>query len=157
MNNPENMSYCDESRALQPRPFLRTVTEDLVPGTGVLIYPEGTRFSRRKLKRARKALRDKGHDALAVRADNMNHVLPPRLAGPTALMQAAPELDIVIMEHMGFEAASSGASMWRGDLVGQTIRVRIRRFPAPKLAEGEHANWLYDRWEEIDGWVESNS
>ena len=32
-NNLENANNCDESRALQPRPFPRTVAEDLVHGT----------------------------------------------------------------------------------------------------------------------------
>ena len=136
---------------------IRGLTQGIESTSGILIYPEGTRFSRKKLERARTRLREKGLHELAERADALTHVLPPRLAGSTALMMAAPDLDVVIVEHKGFEAASSPARLWRGDLVGQTIRVRIRRFEAPQLAEGEHADWLYTRWEEVNAWVKDAS
>ena len=105
--------------------------------SAVLIYPEGTRFSEEKLGRAVQALREKGMDALAAIAATYRHCLPPRLLGPLALLEAAPGVDVVLLEHTGFEGAATFARFWSGALVGRTIRVRLRRIEAAAIPPTE--------------------
>jgi len=127
---------------------------ELDADSAVLIYPEGTRFTPAKHARAVAALRRRGHEALAETADQFRHVLPPKLGGPLALLEAAPGVDVVLLEHTGFEAATSFASFWNGALVGQTIRVRLRRIPAADIPDHDRAQWLFDRWAEVDRWID---
>lgn len=130
------------------------LTEGLDARSAVLIYPEGTRFSKEKLAKAVEGLRGRGLAALADRAAAFRHVLPPRLGGPVALLDAT-DCDVVLVEHAGFEGAASMREFWGGGLVGRTIRVRLRRFPATAIPRDDREGWLFDRWAEMDAWVEA--
>jgi hypothetical protein len=121
--------------------------------SAVLIYPEGTRFAVEKLERAVQALRERKLDELAATASGFRHVLPPRLGGPLALLEAAPGVDLLLLEHTGFEGAASFGGFWSGALVGRTIRVRLRRFAAEAIPASGRDRWLYQRWTEMDGWI----
>ncbi|MCB9789092.1 MAG: lysophospholipid acyltransferase family protein [Deltaproteobacteria bacterium] len=125
-------------------------------GSAVLIYPEGTRFSQRKLERGVEALRAGGQSTLAGIAAGFRHVLPPRLGGPLALLEAAPGVDVVIVEHTGFEGAATFASFWAGGLVGRTVRVRLRRIGAESLPTRDRDRWLFERWAEVDRWIDAH-
>jgi hypothetical protein len=129
------------------------LARELDARSAVLIYPEGTRFAVEKLKRGIEALRDRRLDRLPAMASGFRHVLPPRLGGPLALLQAAPGADLLLLEHTGFEGAAAFATFWRGELVGRTIRVRLRRFTAGAIPASGRAEWLFERWAEMDGWI----
>lgn len=125
------------------------LADGLGPTDGVLVYPEGTRFSPKKLEAAKAALASRPHADLAARFEA---VLPPRTGGPLALLAAAPTLDVLILEHTGFEGARSFGALARGELVGKTLRVRIRRVPRAEIpADAER--WLFETWLESDAWV----
>ena len=84
-------------------------------------------------------------------------MLPPRRGGVLALLDAAPEADVVLLAHTGLEEAARLGDLWRGSLVGGTIDVemwRIRRARIPADAAGREA-WLRDCWRRVDHWVES--
>ena len=121
--------------------------------SGVLVYPEGTRFTAEKLARGLQALRDRNNDRLAAIASGFRHVLPPRLGGPLALLEAAPDVDLLLLEHTGFEGAGTFAQFWSGRLVGQTLRVRLRRFAAKTIPATRRDEWLFERWAEMDDWI----
>ncbi len=129
------------------------LTDALGPADGVLIYPEGTRFSSSKLVRARVALADRPE--LARIAAGYRHVLPPRLGGPLALM--ARGLDVVFLDHSGFEGSASFRAFWGGNLIGMTISVRLRRVPAADIPETGRDVWLFEQWRQSDAWVEAHS
>jgi len=129
------------------------LTEDLGPADGVLIYPEGTRFSPSKLTAARERLVDRPE--LARLAAGFRHVLPPRLGGPLALMERG--LDVVFLDHSGFEGSASFSTFWRGHLIGKTIRVRLRRVPATDIPPAGRDRWLFEQWQEADAWVEAHA
>ncbi len=125
--------------------------------SAVLIYPEGTRYTEDKLGRAVVALRDGKLDGLASIASRFRNVLPPRLGGPLALLEAAPGVDLVLLEHTGLEGAATFARFWRGALVGRSIRVRLRRFAAGAIPASGRGEWLFERWAEMDGWISQSS
>ena len=122
-------------------------------GSAALIYPEGTRFEPAKLVRSVEKLRELGLPHLAAIAKGYRQVLPPRLGGPLALLDAAPGVDVAFLEHTGFEGAATFASFWGGGLVGQTVRVRVRRFAAVEIPRTGRDTWLFQRWAELDEWV----
>ena len=124
---------------------------------GVLIYPEGTRFTAERRTRALEHLRSSSPD-LYERAAALRSVLPPRLGGPLALLDAQPRADVVIAAHTGLDGFSHIRQILGGGLVGSTIQVRFRRFAHSDIPTdpAQQADWLYDRWAEVDDWIETH-
>ncbi len=130
---------------------------DLSPRDGVLIYPEGTRFSEAKRSRVLARLAREGDVKQLEYASSLHGVLPPRTGGALALLAAAPDADVIVCAHTGFEGAATLAQIWRGELLHQTIRVRFQRIPRAAIPTSREARaeWLRERWQEIDAWVTS--
>ena len=128
----------------------------LGPRDGVLIYPEGTRFSASKRRRLLEGFEKKGDATLLEYARSLSRVLPPRIAGTLALLEVAPQADVVVCAHTGFEGAASLAQIWRGELLDRVIRVHFRRIHREEIPT-EHAAriaWLREEWRRVDAWVE---
>ncbi|MCH2173783.1 1-acyl-sn-glycerol-3-phosphate acyltransferase [Myxococcota bacterium] len=123
---------------------------------GVLIYPEGTRFSPAKRERAIASLQRAGHEDLVRRASSMEHLLPPKLSGALALFDAMPEADVVVVGHVGFEGIASAGDVAGGALIGRRLRLRFWRSMVPEDPR-VRPDWLYDRWAEIDAWIEETA
>jgi 1-acyl-sn-glycerol-3-phosphate acyltransferase len=133
---------------------LRKLAIDLDPHEGVLIYPEGTRFTPAKLAQAIETIAER-QPALAQRARGLHHVLPPRLGGPLALLEAGRGTDVVFCAHVGLDGFERISDIWRGGLVGGTVRAQFWRFDAAEVPVEREAlvAWLYDRWQQVDDWV----
>lgn len=131
--------------------------ENLDDRSAVLIYPEGSRFTPAKLERSLAALRERKLDELLAIATQFRHVLPPRLGGPLALLDAAPSVDVLFVEHAGLESAGTFSQFWSGGLIGQPLRVRLRRFAAANIPRERRAEWLFERWAEMDAWIAEGS
>jgi 1-acyl-sn-glycerol-3-phosphate acyltransferase len=144
-----------ESRAVQEA-RIRALAQDLDANSGVLIYPEGTRYSERKRGEGMQRLEAEGGPRLVEIAAQYKSVLPPRLIGPLALIQAAPEADVLFLEHVGFEGAVSFREFLSGGLVGTQIRARIRRIPAAQIPKESLDVWLFEQWLETDRWTHAN-
>src|SRR6185369_2716553 len=84
---------------------------------GVILYPEGTRFTEEKRRRVLDRLRD---DPVARdRAERLRYVLPVRPGGTLALLGAAPACDVLFVGHHGLEGSATVAGVWAGALVGR--------------------------------------
>ena len=132
------------------------LARDLDARSAALIFPEGTRFTGERLAGRLEALRDGKQERLLAIASGFRHVLPPKLGGTLALLEAAPGVDLLLLEHTGFEAAESFADFWGGGLVGCSVRVRLRRFPAASIPASGRDLWLFERWAEMDDWIARN-
>jgi 1-acyl-sn-glycerol-3-phosphate acyltransferase len=134
---------------------VRALARGLGRREGVLIYPEGTRFTPQRRARAIARIAERDAD-LAARAERLRHVLPPRLGGVRALLEGAPGADVVVIAHHGLGGLRSISEIWRGGLVGIVVRVRMTRIPRSEVPEGEtaRAEWLYDVWRDVDEWLE---
>ena len=119
----------------------------------VLIYPEGTRYSVAKRDAQVEKLKAQGKTELAARAAQFQHVLPPKLGGPLALIAAAPGVDIVILEHTGFEGAATMRTFFGGAMIGGTLRVRLRRIKASDIPAVGREQWLFEQWLEVEHFV----
>ncbi len=133
---------------------LHALTIDLAPDEGLLIYPEGTRWTPDKLARAKQIIAERQPE-LTPLADRLQNVLPPRLGGTLALLQSASEADVVIFGHVGLDGFQYVSDIWSGGLVGTTVHLRFWRYPGAELpAEREELiAWLYERWQELDDWI----
>ncbi|MGB1016129.1 MAG: lysophospholipid acyltransferase family protein, partial [Nannocystaceae bacterium] len=114
----------------------------LEPDEGVLIYPEGTRFS--PARRARALEKVKAMDpARAASFKTLNHVLPPRSGGVLALL-AAGDTDVVFCSHRGLEGLMRPRDLLRGMVVGTAVEVsfwRVRAADIPATNEARR-QWL---------------
>ena len=90
-------------------------------------------------------------------ADRLEHLLPPRLGGPLALLDEAPDVDVVFCGHVGFDGFQYISDVWAGELVGSVIGVKFWRVPAAEIPTDEagRAEWLYRNWLEMDDWIAS--
>jgi len=134
---------------------VRDLARGLGPRDGVLIYPEGTRFTEAKRARILERLRASGDAELCDYTRSLARVLPPRPGGTLALLEAAPDVDVVICSHTGFEGAASLGEIWRGALVHRKIRVQFRRVPRDRIPQGQDArtSWLREEWRRVDAWL----
>ena len=125
----------------------------------LLIFPEGGNFSPQRRLRAIERLRGKGMVEYAARASAMQHVLAPRPGGVTAALAAAPGADVVLVAHTGLEHLSTAADLWDGLPMDSQVRMRWEFFPAAEVPRDrqEQADWLFERWAEIDAWVASHT
>lgn len=142
----------DSSREIEQ---LRALCENLGPRDGVLIYPEGTRFSRTKRERVLERFSQAGDTESLAYTKSLETVLPPRPGGTLALLESAPDIDVVICAHAGFESAASLSEVWRGALLHRTIHVHFKRIARSDLPENreERIAWLRAEWRQLDAWV----
>lgn len=135
---------------------VQALLDDLGPRDGILIYPEGTRFSPGKRTRVLEKITTGGDAEQAALATRLRHVLPPHLGGPLGLLERNRDADVVLCAHTGFEAAGSPSGILGGALVGRTIRVRFWRIPRASIPADPRARvrWMYDQWQRIDDWID---
>ena len=152
-----------------PNVFLNRAAEDMSPelqsltelaanagNDAIVLYVEGTRFSEQKRQQLLRRLIEKGNSAAADRAKAWTHVLPPRPAGALALMDAAPEKDLLFFAHHGFEGAASFASLFNGSWLNTTVKMHFWRVPAAELPSDDHARreLLFDQWQRMQDCIE---
>ncbi len=131
---------------------ISALAKGLNPSDGILLYPEGTFFSEGKRERA---ITQASDDAAKEHARALQHLLPCRLGGATAVLEAAPNADVLLVGHVGFEGLRTAREIARGDIVGRTIRLRYWRIPAAEVprASPERVRWLRAQWSMMDAWV----
>jgi len=135
---------------------VRALTEHL-GDEGVLLYPEGTRFSERKKAIALERL-SHSHPELVPIAKSFRFCLPPKPGGALTLMDAVPDADILFVAHRGLEGLSEINDLLRGTVIGSQVQVRIERVAARDIPTGEdRLPWLFARWKEIDDFVGGSS
>eukprot|EP00698_Gefionella_okellyi_P017647 TRINITY_DN5199_c0_g2_i1.p1 TRINITY_DN5199_c0_g2~~TRINITY_DN5199_c0_g2_i1.p1 ORF type:complete len:328 (+),score=66.27 TRINITY_DN5199_c0_g2_i1:43-1026(+) len=138
----------DKSRELER---IAALCRQLQPNEAVVIWPEGTRFTPSKWKYAIDQL-SVADPKLADRARQLTHVMPPRAAGAFAMIDAAPEADVVFCAHTGFEGFANVEHVWGGGMVGVEVRVKFWRVAAKDIPTEKQArvHWLFDQWSKMD-------
>ncbi len=127
---------------------------DMGPRDGVLMFPEGTRFSRGRREHRMEELATSSPELHSLLAP-YEQVLPPKPGGVLALLDH--ETDVVVAAHAGFEELRGIKEVWFNAPVGRTIRVSFRRYPAsdiPGDAEGRK-RWLFTVWAWVGSEVET--
>lgn len=132
---------------------IRNLGTDLSENEGVLIYPEGTRFSEAKRVKYVSRLSDQ-NGAIGEIAERLRRVLPPRPGGTLALLESS-SADVVLLMHKGLEGFASVKDIWSGGLVGSEITVRFERIARSRIPRdrSERIEWLFETWSGVDEWV----
>jgi 1-acyl-sn-glycerol-3-phosphate acyltransferase len=132
---------------------IRALVQNL-DSDGVLIFPEGTRFSPKKREKALRAL-EAEHSPLFATARKLTHVLPPKPAGVLMLLEELPSVDCVFLSHTGLEAFAKIKDLLSGEVVGSTVHVQLWRVDANDIPKepDERLRWLYAQWEKVNAFV----
>jgi 1-acyl-sn-glycerol-3-phosphate acyltransferase len=135
---------------------LRSLADGLGAGEVAVIFPEGTRANDRKRARALEKIADRD-PVRAERLAGLRRLLPPRPAGTTALVEGAPDADIVFAWHTGFDGLDSfGRILDRLAKPLPPVRIVFRRVPRHEVPAGDgFATWLDEQWLRMDAEVDS--
>lgn len=124
---------------------------------GVLLFPEGTRFSPERRRRIMSGL-ERRRPRLHRLALGLRSVMPPHTGGVLALLESC-RADIVVLAHRGLDGFARLADIWRGAMVGVRVDVRMWRIGADRVPEDRQGRieWLFELWHEVDGWINLGS
>ena len=123
--------------------------DDMTERDGVLLYPEGTRFTRAKhtslLERSPEG--QPLHNQLLRWPD----LLPPRLGGSIALLANNPGKDVLFCAHSGFGGSANFSELMNGAWTRSRVDVAFWRVPfsaVPKDPEGQRM-FLFEQWDRM--------
>jgi len=130
------------------------LTVNMSTRDGLLLYPEGTRWTAEKLARAQAIIAERQPE-ISPLAAGLRYVLPPRLGGTIKLLESARDCDVVLFGHYGLDGFEYISDIWSGGLIGTTVQLKFWRFPAVEVPSDrdELIRWLYARWHELDDWI----
>ena len=137
---------------------IATLATGLDDNDAFVIFPEGGNFTAARRERAIERLRRLGLERMARRAEGMVHVLAPRPGGVLAALDAAPEADVLLVAHTGLDHLLTVGDLWRELPMDKQIIMRWWRVPREEIPADreERIEWLFDWWERIDDWIETN-
>ena len=146
-----NPSDRDESRAR-----IADLTAGLGPRGVLLLFPEGGNFTPERRRSALRRLWRTGRRREAARAEQMQHVMPPRPGGALTALAARGEADVVFAAHTGLGLAAYPGQFWRDMPIGRTLHTRLWLVRSAEVPDDpdQQVDWLYDWWERIDEWID---
>ncbi|MBA2663589.1 MAG: 1-acyl-sn-glycerol-3-phosphate acyltransferase [Bradymonadaceae bacterium] len=129
------------------------LSQNLEQGGAVVVYPEGTRFSRKKREQLIEKF-ENDPDRLAI-AKSLNFTLPPLREGALKLLAAAPEADVVFIAHRGIDRARAMSALVSGALTHVTLEIAIWRHRAADVPRDQERvrEFLLENWQRIDRFV----
>ena len=133
---------------------VRDLVAGLGPNEAAVIFPEGTFPTPERRRRAVERIRAQDPDR-ADRVEDLVVLLPPRPGGTLAILEGAPDADVLLIAHVGFERLSSVHQIIHGLPFSEPCRVRLWRIPraeVPSDVDGRR-RWLDDVWHDLDAWV----
>lgn len=133
----------DSGKAIQA---VSALTAGVGPEEGIAMFPEGTRMT--PAKRAK--LANSPNPELRAMLSRWPDLLPPRLGGTLAMLEANPGLDILFIAHTGFEPASQLHDLLSGIWLGTTVRVHFWRVRFADIPLKEHhREFILEQWDRM--------
>jgi 1-acyl-sn-glycerol-3-phosphate acyltransferase len=140
-------------RSKLARKQIHDLTAALTGGQALLLFPEGGNFTWARWRTAVTRLRSSGRLREARRAWRQSHTLPPRTGGTAAALSGAPNADVLVLTHTGFQPDGRARAWWRLPM-NRRLLVRTVLIPAAELPPPDQLGpWLERTWSLVDGWV----
>lgn len=133
---------------------LQRLAAGMGPKDALVIFPEGTRWTERKHERVVAKLRETDPPA-ADRAAQRRFTMPPRPAGTSAVLDGAPDADVVIVSYTGLENLAGPVEALGLVPFARPVTVDLRRIARWEVPPNgpDRSRWLDDRWDEVDAWI----
>jgi hypothetical protein len=95
---------------------------------------------------------------MAVKAENLRNLLPPKPGGLLAAIDAAPDAGVIFVAHTGLDRMVTVGDVWRELPMDKRLVMRFWSVPPEEVPVGEQEriDWLYAWWARIDAWIEEN-
>jgi len=124
--------------------------------TVAVIFPEGRLYRPELLTRLQTKLSESDPDR-ASRLAGLRHILPIRPGGVSALLDAAPDADIVVIAHTGLDAYPDFKTLARHCPLTAPVRVTACRIPHTKVPAdpADRIEWLDATWQNVDDWIDA--
>ena len=121
-----------------------------------VIFPEGTFFSPARQAKALARIAESNPSELD-QSSKLIHLLPPRPGGVAAMLDAAPDADVIFLGHVGLESLSTIADITKAVPAKEPVRVKLWRFPRHEVPTDskQQREWILDQWLEVDQWIEA--
>jgi 1-acyl-sn-glycerol-3-phosphate acyltransferase len=134
---------------------LEELARGIGPGVVAVIFAEGTRANDAKRARALEKIGERDPQR-AERLRPLRRLLPPRAAGSTALLNGAPDADVILAWHTGFDGLDSFGGMIRQLGSGLApVRFVAERIPRSEVPDGaDFPDWLDAQWLRMDAQVD---
>ena len=127
----------------------------LAAGSIAVIFPEGRLFRPELLEKSLTRMRERDPTRFG-HMSTLTHLLPPRVGGFSALLDALPEADVVVINHAGLDRYPAFVDVARNAPLPNRIRVTVQRVPRRDVPVdvAERSRWLDDQWLAMDRWVQ---
>lgn len=134
---------------------IEQMATDAPPGAVLAIFPEGTYSTPSTRRRVLASLERAGEIKALQRAKRMATLLPPKPAGALAMLRGRPDADVVIVGHVGLEGVAELKGLRQRLPLSHPVVIRwwVHRRADLPTTEEELADWLGQRWLELDRWV----
>lgn len=131
----------------------------LEPDEAIVIFPEGTRFSPSKLKRAIEMLSVTAPERVES-AQRLSCVLPVRAPGFLSILENNQDADVILLNHVGVTDFKNLHDLWNNIPFPAPLHFnteRLSRSELPPISQPETLIENIDQlWEKFDLWVLSN-
>ncbi len=116
---------------------------------GLLLYPEGTRFTAAKRSGLQRRYAD--NTEMLAQLARWEVLLPPRLGGFLAMLEANPGRDLVFCAHTGFEGSSHFSTLVNGSWMRARIGIHFWRVPFAAIPATRQAriDFVFDQWDRM--------
>ncbi|MAT07014.1 MAG: hypothetical protein CL424_18425 [Acidimicrobiaceae bacterium] len=130
---------------------LRRLADGVGPDVVGVIFAEGTRANDAKRARALEKIAERDPDR-AERLGELRRLLPPRPAGTRSMVDGAPDADVVLAWHTGFDGLDSfGGMVEKLARPLPPVRFVPRRVPRAEVPTGDAFDrWLDEQWLLLD-------
>ncbi len=120
-----------------------------------VIFPEGTFYSTHRFQRSLAEITSSDPNRVS-RVQNLKHVLPLRPGGILALLNSAPDADLVFIGHHGFDQFGSFRDILRNVPFSAPISITLKKISNSQLPveDEQRLKFLDHEWMEIDRWNE---
>ncbi len=122
----------------------------------LVVFPEGTFHTEVRAERAVARI-GRTDPERAERVGRLRHMLPLRPAGLSALLDAAPQADLVLVAHAGFAAFGTIRAVIANTPLRGPVAVRITRVAAADIPSdpSQRTAFLDAQWLAMDEWITS--
>ncbi len=143
--NRANTNRANEAAAIRR---LASANDD-----NLIIFPEGGFPTPRRSRRAFEKLRETSPER--VERLPLGTLLPPRPTGILAMLDGAPDADILFVGHRGFERFASFGAIGRNVPFDSPVDVKVWRVSADEIpgTDEDKLAFIDSWWAKIDRWV----